>query len=403
MLKTNILIFSIISIFAVLFIFSCRVDSSQESDFCLKKSYHLYKKNFMSMDGRIMDPDRDNITTSEGQSYMLLRCIVMGDKKTFDLVYKWTKNNLQREDRLFAWLWGKNQSGEYKILDDNTASDADADIALALILAYEKWGNSHYLEDAKPIINSIWNNETKRVGDYLILMPGVKQALSEKIEVNPSYFTPNAYRYFQKYDELHDWNCMIDSSYYYLGAAMSKTSTGLPPNWFLIKQIQNGVQDNEEGVVQNDRQKRGQIILEKSERSDFSYDAVRVFARVYFDYVRNGEERALPILEKSNFFIDQWKKDKTFYVNYQANGHLRNKDKFVGAMSILIPVISMYDPKIASEMYEKEAGPSLRNKQYWEGKQDYYGKNLAWYGCYMYKKDSIEYKEMEKSHINASQ
>lgn len=384
MLKTNILIFSVILSFVIFFLLSCRVESEQEGSFCIKESSNFYKENFMSKDGRIMDPDRNNITTSEGQSYMLLRCIIVGDKKTFDLVYKWTKNNLQREDKLFAWLWGKNPSGQYKTLDYNTASDADVDIALALLLAYEKWKKSYYLEEASPIINSIWNNETKKIGDYLILMPGGEQAHSQKIEINPSYFMPNAYRYFQKYDELHDWNCLIDSSYYYLGEVMSKTITGLPPNWFLIEGVKDNIQDNNQIFEQSNGQNNGQIVLEDSERSDFSYDAIRVFARIYFDYVNNGEQRALPILEKSKFFIEQWNSDKNFYVNYQANGKLRNKDKPVGEISILIPVISLYDKKTAMEMYKKEVEPFLQNEQYWKEKRDYYDKNLSWYGCYMY-------------------
>lgn len=372
-----------LSLGILLFVFTFKVYGSQSEDGYLRQSYDSYKQNFLSKDGRIIDPEMHNNTTSEGQSYILLRSLVMNDKKTFDLSWKWTKDNLQRKDHLFSWVWGKNQSGEYKILDYNTASDADSDIALALILAYQKWNKSNYIEQACPIIDSIWKNETRKIGDHIVLMPGVLQAYSEKIEVNPSYFMPYAYRYFQKYDELHDWNCLIDSSYYYLNEVISKTATGLPPNWFLIE----GVQDVSPDSLQDEAQNRGQIVLADSERSDFSYDAVRIFARIYYDYIQNGEERALPILEKSKFFIEQWKKDKTFYVNYQANGQLRDKDKFVGSMSILIPVISMYDKKVALEMYETQVEPFWQSKKYWEGARDYYGKNLSWYGYYMYNRE----------------
>lgn len=369
----------ILAAIIIIFALSFKADGEIEYDFCLKQSYDFYKANFISKDGRVIDPDRGNITTSEGQSYMLLRSLVIDDKPTFDLLYKWTKNNLQRKDYLFAWLWGKNSEDKYEILDYNSASDADVDIAWALLLAYERWGKSKYLEEAIPIINSIWNNETKRVGEYLILMPGVVQTNTGKVEVNPSYFSPYQFRYFQKYDDLHDWNCLIDSSYYYLNAVMEKTGTHLPPNWFLIK--------------------NGQIVLEDSPRSDFSYDAIRVFTRVYLDYLRTGEKRALPILDKSQFFIDQWKKSKTFYVNYKVNGELRDKDKFIGSIAVLIPVISMYDPEVAAQMYKSEAEPYFSDKKYWESKHDYYGKNLLWFGCYLYNKNSNGYKQMHKRRI----
>lgn len=363
----------IIFLLGIIFIFalSFKACGEQKYNFCLKKSYDFYKNDFMTKDGRIMDPEKNNITTSESQSYIMLRSLAMGDKKTFDLTYKWSKDNLQRKDKLFSWLWGENPKGEYKILDENSASDADIDIAFALLLAYETWDENHYLQEAVPIIKSIWNNETKQIGSYIVLMPGVKQTQSEKIEINPSYFAPYAFRFFQKYDDANDWNCLIDSSYYYLNQVISKTQTRLPPNWFLIEDAQNG----------------GQIVLEDSPRSDFSYDAIRVFIRVYLDYLKSGEKRALPILETSKFFINEWQNSNKYYVNYKANGQLRDKDEFIGSIAVLLPIISLYDRDFATKVYEIKVRP-YQNEQYWRAKKDYYAKNLLWFGCYLYSNSS---------------
>lgn len=381
--RTSVIIISVVLFFIIIFIFTFKADGNPDSSLCLAKSYHYYKKTFMSQDGRIIDPDKNNITTSEGQSYIMLRSLTMDDKKTFKISYNWAKNNLQRKDKLFAWLWGKDESGQYKILDNNSASDADVDIAFALILAYEKWGELSYLNEAIPIIQSIWDNETKRVGNYLLLMPGVKQTLASKIEVNPSYFSPYSFRFFQKYDNLHDWSCLIDSSYYYWMAASAKTETGLPPNWFILE---NG----------NDEFK---ILLEDSTRSDFSYDAIRVFFRAYLDYVRTGEKRALPVLDKSKFFISKWQLNGSFYTNYKANGELADKNEFVGSIAILLPVISIYDSTYALQVYKSQLETYFQDRTYWETKSDYYAKNLMWFGCYMYNKNSSIYKEMHKIRI----
>ncbi|MDD3436349.1 MAG: glycosyl hydrolase family 8 [Candidatus Gastranaerophilales bacterium] len=363
-MKINFLLLLTLIFFALIFIFTFKANGNPDKNDCLITSYEIYKKNFMSKDGRIIDYDKNNITTSEGQSYIMLQSLAVDDKPAFDLAWTWTKNNLQRSDKLFAWLWGKNSEGKYKILDYNSASDADIDIAFALLIAYEQWGNYKYLEEAKTIICSIWDKETKKIGSRLVLMPGVKQTSEEKIEINPSYFSPYQFRFFQKYDDLHNWEYLIDSSYYYLNTAMAQTITGLPPNWFLIKD--------------------GQIIFEYSQRSDFSYDAIRVFARIYLDYERTGEKRALTILEKSNIFIEQWRDFKTFYVNYQSNGELRDKDKFVGSISVLLPVISLYDKKVADEIYRQEVKPFIQNKTYWGSKKGYYSKNLTWFGLFLY-------------------
>lgn len=356
----------------------------QEYKLCLEKGYDYYKKSFMTEEGRIIDPDKDNITTSEGQSYMLIRSLVMDDKRTFDLVYSWTKNNLQRDDKLFAWIWGKNKDGKYQILDNNSATDADVDTACSLLLAYERWGGRKYLNEALPIIYSIWDKETKRIGNHLVLMPGEIQTHSKKVEVNPSYFSPFAFRFFQKYDNLHDWSALIDSSYYYLYKVTDMTATGLPPNWILIT------------GSQEDGPNEGQIILEDSPRSDFSYDSIRVFLRTYLDYIESGEKRALPILKKSKFLVDEWKKTKNFYVDYQKNGQLRDKVKFTGSIAVLVPVIALYDKTSALGIYKSEVKPHFQNENYWATKDSYYGKNLSWFGCYLYNRASKEYKEMHK-------
>lgn len=376
MLKVNA-----IALLIIIFVlaFSCIACQAQKNNFCFKKSYESYKASFMSKDGRIIDYDKNNITTSEGQSYIMLRSLVMDDKPTFDLTYTWAKNNLQRQDYLFSWLWGENSKGEYKILDENTATDADVDIAYALILAYEKWNEAQYLQDARNITNSVWNNETRRIGSYLVLMPGVNQTKEEKIEINPSYFAPYEFRFFQKYDDMHNWDFLIDSSYYYLNQVMAKTETHLPPNWFSIES--------------------GQIVFANSERSDFSYDAIRVFIRIYMDYLRTGEKRALPILEKSKFFVDKWRESKKFYTNYKANGELRDREEFIGSIAILNPIIKKYAPNVSEEIYKTKLEPIFNNPSYWEGKNGYYEKNLFWFGCYFYHKNADEYRKMNKYKI----
>lgn len=369
----------IISIFILNIVLLQAFGYSKSEDMALNKGYKYYKREFVSKDGRVMDPERKNISISEGQSYFLQRAVAANDPKTFDLTYKWTKKHLQRIDKLFSWLWGEDKhdkNGKYKVLDRNSASDADVNIAFALILAHERWGDKKYLNEAKPIISSIWRNETKRIGKYRVLMPGYAQAKSYKIEINPSYFHPYAFKFFKKYDKWHNWDEIIDSSFYYIMQSSAKTKTGLPPNWFLIE--------------------NGQIVLEDNEKSDFSYDAVRVFKKYYWDYIRTGDMRDLKVLAKAKFFIPNWKKSKKIYTNYKKDGTLRNFNEFVGAIAILILPISIYDSKSAAEIYKAKIVPYIQNKNNWTKRYDYYGKNLLWFGGHFYYKKSQEYNEMGK-------
>lgn len=375
MAKNKILILiALLIILVTISIAVFRQEKCKDCIFNLTSSYNYYKHDYMSDDGRIMDSRRGYATTSEGQAYMLLMCLIMNDRQTFDLVHHWTRNNLRRSDGLFSWLWGKSKDGKYKVLDYNSATDADIDIAFSLIAASQIWKEESYSKEAVPIIQSIWNNETRRVGEHLVLMPGAEQATAEKIEVNPSYFAPNAFRLFQKYDDEHDWNELIDSSYYYLDAVIAKTKTGLPPNWFFIENDESGEH----------------IVIEDCERGDFSYDAIRVFWTIYRDYIKNGEKRALPILKKSNFFIEEWKKNKTIYVNYQSNGKLRDKVRFIGSIAMLLPTIKLFDKKVAKEIYDSELLPYLKNPKDWKNKNEYYSRNLLWFGYYLYNGEKIK-------------
>lgn len=354
-------------IFVIFFVILTQICSAQRHSppVNIFNSYRFFKKYYVTSDGRVIDPARNNITTSESQGYLLFISYTVNDRKTFNLAYNWTNKNLRRKDGLFSWIWGKGKNGEFKVLDKNSATDADIHMARISILAYERWKDKKYLKDGLQTINSIWKKEVKPVGNHLVLMPGPNQAMRRNyIEVNPSYFAPYSFKVFKKYAPKYDWDKLTDSCYYYLNEVMSKTKTGLPPNWFLIK--------------------NNQIVLENSKRSDFSYDAIRVFWRIYSDYNKTGDKRALPILQKSSFFIKQWKKTKNIYVNYQANGQLRNYDKPMGSIALLLPAISLFDPIVAKEIFQTEIVPFICKEGYWDNTKQYYTKCLLWFGKYMY-------------------
>src|SRR5688572_18211680 len=77
-----------------------------------------YKANYVEEGTfRTINKQQENVTTSEGQSYTMLRAVIMDDQETFDGAWQWTKDNLGREeDNLLSWLFGKDDDGEYKVL-----------------------------------------------------------------------------------------------------------------------------------------------------------------------------------------------------------------------------------------------------------------------------------------------
>src|SRR4051794_7971746 len=103
----------------------------------VQSEWKPYVAAFIQGDGRVIDRAGDDVSTSEGQSFALLRAAWCNDRATFDNVLHWTLNNLQDTDpmRLPGWQWGKKPDGSWGLLDANSASDADQWMAYALLMA----------------------------------------------------------------------------------------------------------------------------------------------------------------------------------------------------------------------------------------------------------------------------
>lgn len=337
-------------------------------------SWNYYKKTFISNDGRVIDHERNSVSTSEGQAYAMMRSIIMDDRDTFDKTYNWAKYNLQhKNDHLFAWLWGEKNPGqhrtiEYGILDNNGATDAGAEIAVCLIFGYRLWGQPSYMEDALNIINDIWDKETVEIKGERILSSGENQNNYENVEVNPSYFMINAFRVFAKADKEHDWQRVVDSSYRLTNYCIENIPSGLPPDVFYIN-------------------RNTRAITFDKDKSDFSYDAVRVFYRFYVDYIITGDSRAKNLLSKSNIFIDRWKQDGKFYTEYKQNGTLKDYNEAIGSIALILPAIKMYDKKVADEIYQNRIKAKYHLKGYWSDPMDYYAQNLVWFGNWLYQNE----------------
>ena len=197
--------------------------TNTEQSNTLNNLWSTYKKRYIEEGtNRTINRQEKDITTSEGQSYTQLRAAWMNDKETFDQSWNWTKKNLGRpSDGLFSWLYGVDESGKLGILSasggQNTATDADIDIAYSLILANRKWKDPSYLQEAIKIINGIWDLEVVQsplTNKLIIVGNNVEKQLGKSVVVvNPSYFNPVAMREFAKVDAAHDWNKLINDSY----------------------------------------------------------------------------------------------------------------------------------------------------------------------------------------------
>lgn len=340
----------------------------------LKRSWDSYKTHFIE-NGRVIDLQED-ITTSEGQSYALLRAVWLDDKQTFDEVLEWTNQHLKNNDNLFAWKLEKSQSGLDVIVDAGSASDADQDIALALLFAYKQWGNESYLLQAKDIIEAIWSYEIKELnGDYY-LVPGPWAKNKEGVISNPSYLSPYIYRIFADVDKQHDWMSVVDTSYQVLEACSSshldKESTAfLAPEWCQITENGEAVPSQESGLT----------------ATEYSYNAFRTPWRLALDYQWNNEPRALAYLQRMEFMQDEWADNKKISAAYTHDGQVWENYESVASYATNLGLFFVIDPTEAEQLYEQKIKSKFYEddtQSYWDDPKNYYTQNWAWFGTALY-------------------
>ncbi len=337
----------------------------------LRESWEGYKRDFILDEGRVIDPGRDRQTTSEGQSYALLRAVWTDDRETFDRVWRWTQANLQkRDDHLFGYLWGPEANG---LLSTSAAADADQDLALALVFAGHRWRDPTYLREARNVLGDIWQKEVAVVNGtpYLTAGDWAPHLREPGPAVNPSYLSPYAYRIFAREDPAHPWNALVSSSYQILLACSQAnldagSSVGLPPNWCAL--------DRNDGSAQPYRA--------MADADLYGYDAFRVMWRVALDYEWFRAPEAKAYLQGSGYLRRQWRDHHRIAAEYGHDGasSLREEPTVYGGD---IGNFVVTDPAGARAILQDKLLAARRTGggvAYWGHRNNYFEQNWVWFG-----------------------
>jgi endo-1,4-beta-D-glucanase Y len=237
----------------------------------VQTAYTKWKEHFFRPgDGAVYGPENQNIV-SEGIGYGMLIAVYMDDKAMFNSIWGYAQTKMN--DGLMTWA--TNGQG--------SASDADEDMAYALLMAEKQWGG--FQSAATTMIGKIWSKEVRNNH----LTPGSNY--NNDGLLNPSYFAPSYYRAFAKAtasDSNQKWMSVLDAGYTYLAAATG--TYGLVPNW---------TDNTGHGSTSHD-----------SDGIYYGYDACRTPFRVALDYCETGEPRAKAYLDKVvKFFTTAPNKD----------------------------------------------------------------------------------------------
>jgi endoglucanase len=308
----------------------------------------------------------------------MLQAVWIDDKNTFDKVWKWTKENLKRpNDHLFGWRWGSLGNNQYGLLTnggDNSASDADTDIALALILAGKRWEKKEYIDEAKPIITDIWRNETDIVGTKRYLTAGNWASQKDHVIINPSYFAPYAWKMFAKIDTDNDWNSLIDPAYEILDMVShnnldKEAQVGLPPDWFKMTKPDGQIQPTNVNNLS----------------TNYSFDAMRIPWRIAIDYQWNRDARAKKYLDTLGYLSLSYQPEKKLAGAVSHDGKPINTLESPAMYATSLGYFMNTDPKVATEIYQKKILSMYSNDtNSFRNDLPYYEENWLWFGTALY-------------------
>jgi endo-1,4-beta-D-glucanase Y len=163
---------------------------------------------------RVQDPNNGNQTTSEGMAYGMLITVYMASRDHFDKLWAYAQAHMSSG----LMSWHVDASGN--TLDPHSASDADEDMAWALVMADKQWPG--YLVAAQALIGNIKSQDISasnnvKDGDYM------------SNSSHPDYAAPNYYKGFGGVSGDMGWDAVTSAEYAQLSGAQN-ASTGLIPD-----------------------------------------------------------------------------------------------------------------------------------------------------------------------------
>jgi endo-1,4-beta-D-glucanase Y len=243
-----------------------------------------------------------NSTVSEGIGYGMLIAVYMDDQSLFDDLWLYEQTKLDSATQLMNWApdgSGPNCSGP--------ATDADEDMAFALLMASKQWGGQGslqqpYAQSATTQIQTIWAQEVYQFKWIVAGRSSSNQGgWADATQLNISYFAPSYYRAFAQADPkacakgvdaskanppCDGWWGAIDQSFATIGDALNgaNQSNGLVPGWC----------NDSNGAP---------CTAANGQPFYYQYDACRTPFRVGLDACLNGYAAAQSYVGKSSSFF----------------------------------------------------------------------------------------------------
>lgn len=214
--------------------------------------WRAYTDRFIQGDGRVIEFSAKGRTTSEAQAYALFFSLVSNERGRFERILDWTERNLVQGrpgEHLPAWLWGRNDSGQWRVLDQNSASDADLWMAYTLLEAGRLWEEPNFAVQGRRLLTQIKDQEVVAlpdIGPMLLPAPEGFRLDENTWRFNPSYAPVHILRALTVYDPDGPWQRMADNMLAMINAVSPR---GLVPDWVAYEVETGFLADPVEGAI----------------------------------------------------------------------------------------------------------------------------------------------------------
>ena len=260
------------------------------------------------------------------------------------------------------------------LIETETATDADQDIAYALLLAGEQWHRPDYTQAAKAIIADLWTTSVQEVRGKYYLSPGTWEGFHDPqaLTINPSYMAPYVYRRFARADTQHavGWLALAQNVYPTLNACTALITPKLPPNWCAVE-LKTGE------ITFSDAQGDG--------ARDFGYDAFRVFWRMAMDAQLDnsgGSGAARRYLAEHSALHQYWQQHNTLPEGFAADGTPHPTSPSGFTLSALLSQQHVVAPQQDALMYRRLLKPDYNRQGYWFNDYNDYLHSVIWLHVY---------------------
>jgi len=271
-------------------------------------------------DGRVVGAGA--YTDVRDQTSAMLMAVWHNDQPTFDALWAWAQLRLQAPE---GHLLHTNEPG----IALHTYADANAEAALALLLAERRWNDASYGREGLRIARALWERCVVEIDGRPYLAAGDWAIEADRFIFAPGSFVPYAIRMFAEVDTERNWWWLLDNTYALLTQVSAtrlgeERSVGLPPTYVALDRATGAIRPDQRGLP-------GMGVA-------FGEEAALTYWRIALDARWFDDERSDRYLRSAAFLFDEWQRKGALAGRYGHNGTVQSDEESLLLYSAVLPV-----------------------------------------------------------------